>query len=604
MQSNNLLLEKVTRESSIQYNFMCPLTSYKYQLYKPSQLDEQSLQTYSIIYTKSKFDYICQIVSDDAGFYIELQNCATNIITCYQRRFHRSNINRTTLLGILCALWHIAPNSSIKFMLQNLEVAVYLKQYSCKSADQMQQIKNQDIMSKIVQYQDIQFCFRAQSQFEDIFYIRLKINKSSTKQKFYDLGSGIQINSIDVSKFDWVENNVFNKSNEQIDDNSTSLEHNQKIEENITVKLKTSKTSKSSKQKPNYDYICQIVSNDLKYYLELQKTGNQQTECFHGQHDLPDANRTTFHGIIRVLEQIEPKSSILFILLNKQVGSQIIRFQQTMKTQTNQDLQEEIYNKYEGVLMYFQHTLDFDERFFQTLNQNVSSGNTDEASLEPVSEPAHIYLSNAMLNTLTVNQETLQTSHQIHTDCADFNLSHSFNKENSEHCPQEDKVDNVQPRNEHNNSLVDAKCNSLDKLQDQSVVIIESGYFLSLKDNENSEHTTHIISGVGDAQNNLIQSNLNSTNHSINRDYSEYQQNNQNTNQSNQTQKMNNSQLLTSFENANLSFNNSNNNSESSEDPIITKVFQFRKLTVFQAEQFCKVLLEMDLPFQMRKKTE
>ncbi|CAL6043543.1 Conserved_hypothetical protein [Hexamita inflata] len=596
MQSTNIQLEKVTRESNVQYNFMCPLTSYKYQPYKPSQLDEQSLQTYSIIYTKSKFDYICQIVSDESGFYIELQNCQTNIITCYQRRFHRSNINRTTLLGILCALWHITPNSSIKFMLQNLEVAMYLKQYSCKSADQMLKIRNRDIISKIVQYQDIQFCFRAHSQFEDILYIRLKINKQCTKQKFYDLGSGIQINQIDDSKFDWVENNVFNKSNEQINDNSPILDLSQKVEEN---KLNALNSLKSCKQNPNYDYICQMVSNDTKYYLELQKTGNQQTECFHGQHDLPDANRTTFHGIIRVLEQIEPKSSILFILLNKYVGNQIIRFQQTMKTQKNQDLQQEIYNKYEDVLIYFQQTVDFDERFFKTLNQNVSSGNTDETSIEPVSEPAHIYLSNAMLNTFTVNRETIQSSNQIPTGCTDFNLSHSFNKEISEHSPQEDNVDNLQPRNEPNESLVDAKRNFSDKIKDKSAAIIESGYCNSFKDNKNSEQSTHTVSGVGDAQINQIQSNINSTNHSINKDQHSENQQLQVINQQSLAFNSNNSQHSTSFENGfeYLSLN-------SSEDPVVTKVFQFKKLTVFQAKQFCKVLLEMDLPFQLRKKTE
>ncbi|CAL6093101.1 Hypothetical_protein [Hexamita inflata] len=350
-------------EQKIEFNFKCPLSSQSNDQFIKRKYDQFKLKQSQInqIQYNFTFDYKCQIVSDEAGFYLELLNCGENTIQCFQRRFHKSNIYRTTLFGILCALQYIEPGCLIKFILKNQYTAYFLKYFNNISTFENVMQNNIDLLEKIVQYNQIKFCFKVKINFEQRFTDRLELNKENKSLKYYDCGFSDNL-TIDQNQ------------NEQL------VSSNQITSENNSITI--FKRSDVKLNKPNFDFICQIVSNKTRFYLEIKKQNDNTIQCYHGQYDTSTETRITLYGIIQSLQyvtQIKQQYCILFILQYPNAGEQILSYQSNKQFLINSDLLQKIF-EFHDIQFYFQRKCKFESIIMQQLNISLSSHYSDHSS--------------------------------------------------------------------------------------------------------------------------------------------------------------------------------------------------------------------------------
>ncbi|CAL6104409.1 Conserved_hypothetical protein [Hexamita inflata] len=182
----------------IQYDFPCQLASRVRRSrisWDSIYQDVAHVLSHDFLQTSSDFDFICKLVSDPSGFYLELTNTLNIQTICFQRRFITSNQIRTALFGILCALEHVHPSSSVKFILQNGNVVKMFNEFVCRYVSMNWVIpgkknkkKNMDLIVNILRFQNVKFCFEEGEVFEDRFGVRLGLRKNDQSNQYYDLG--------------------------------------------------------------------------------------------------------------------------------------------------------------------------------------------------------------------------------------------------------------------------------------------------------------------------------------------------------------------------------------------------------------------------------
>ncbi|CAL6032073.1 Conserved_hypothetical protein [Hexamita inflata] len=187
-----------TVTNMIQYDFPCQLASRVRRgriSWDSIYQDFTHILSHDFLQTQSDFDFICKLVSDPSGFYLELTNTLNNQVTCFQRRFITSNQVRTALFGILCALEHVDPSSSVKFIIQNGNVVKMFNEFVCRYVSMNWVIpgkknkkKNMDLIVNILRFQNVKFCFEEGEVFEDRFGVRLGLRKNDQSNQYYDLG--------------------------------------------------------------------------------------------------------------------------------------------------------------------------------------------------------------------------------------------------------------------------------------------------------------------------------------------------------------------------------------------------------------------------------
>ncbi|CAL6032089.1 Hypothetical_protein [Hexamita inflata] len=174
-------------------DFTIPLTSQNdSQVLTASDYNAQinKIRDFNIPFATTSFDFMCSVYSDSSNFYLEILDMNYKDITCFKRHFKKSDINRTTLFGIICALHKIPKTQakcSILFVLSNENVAnSLLRIQKCD----INGINNIDLLVPILQFKQYQFGYRFKycDRFDSRFKTRIQLKFPRFCHIYYDLG--------------------------------------------------------------------------------------------------------------------------------------------------------------------------------------------------------------------------------------------------------------------------------------------------------------------------------------------------------------------------------------------------------------------------------
>ncbi|CAL6104381.1 Hypothetical_protein [Hexamita inflata] len=174
-------------------DFTIPLTSQNdSQVLTHSGYNAQinQIDNFNIPFAVTSFDFMCSVYSDSSNFYLEILDMNYKDITCFKRHFKKSDINRTSLFGIICALHQIQKvqaKCSILFVLSNENVANSL--IRIQKCD-INGINNIDLLVPILQFKQLEFSYRFKycDQFDSRFKTRIQLKIIRFCDIYYDLG--------------------------------------------------------------------------------------------------------------------------------------------------------------------------------------------------------------------------------------------------------------------------------------------------------------------------------------------------------------------------------------------------------------------------------
>ncbi|CAL6043417.1 Hypothetical_protein [Hexamita inflata] len=339
---------------------------------------------YKIKSSQAKPDYICQIVSDDSGFYLELENSKQFDILCFKRSYYNSNQNRTVLFGILCALQHVNHNQIVEFQLNNHSVFGNLNGVinqpilNTYSNTQVENVQNIDLLLHTVEqarYYYLNFSFK--SNFDSRFAKRLTVES----KKYYDLGYfGDNI----LTQQQQTEYDLYTRKfiNFGFHCDSICLEPgNINKLKHCSKDYKVSGIYKIKFTDYWFDYVCTIVSDDNGFYLEILNLKIEQVLCYKAKFSLSDVNRTTLYGIMRALQVVEPVSSVLFRLQNQNVVEMLNKI--NGKSIYYMIQYRDIFDcilKYTKIFFKFVALQNVEQTFLDRLTNNIEQCNTGSES--------------------------------------------------------------------------------------------------------------------------------------------------------------------------------------------------------------------------------
>ncbi|CAL6107017.1 Hypothetical_protein [Hexamita inflata] len=255
----------------INFGFHCDFIGLK-----PGNINKQnSLKNskvsgiYKMKFTDYLFDYVCTIVSDENGFYLEILNLKKEQVNSYKARFNL-DVNRTTLYGIMRALQVVEPVSSVLFRLQNQNVVEMLNQINGKSIYYM--IQHRDIFDCILKYTKIFFKFVALQSVEQTFLDRLtnNIEQCITGSESYIASNNDQING-QISK---KSTQIFNKVTEK------QIQFRFQPQTLTRTNLQKEKQINESETEPNFTKIFQLQNLTAEHQKYILKVLMEQNVIF------------------------------------------------------------------------------------------------------------------------------------------------------------------------------------------------------------------------------------------------------------------------------------------------------------------------------------
>ncbi|CAL6080081.1 Conserved_hypothetical protein [Hexamita inflata] len=365
------LKQDMSTYDKINFNFQCDLVSkdpsHTVSHYNYKQCSD-SIRNHKMLFTNGPFDYVCSIVSDESGFYLEVLNIEAEEIQCYQARFHQSNKNRTTLFAILWALQIVDPTSSVIFQLQNKIVLNYFNGPTISKTS----LQNYDILQFIIQYNQVCLKFVQLIVIEERWSNRLLINEDNRYEKYFDIFNETNTKPFlskcnDTYKIETHIEVKFNIGLNSLNNaNQMTMIQYEVCKFNISQYIHKIRFTQSQ---PNY--TCKIVSNNQGFYLEILNNQTAKIKCFKRCYYNSNMNRSTMFGVIFSLQFIQNNYNVLFILDNYQVYSELFRQLEKNQYYSNPDLLIQFLQYSKKFYLNFMFQKQFEQRFTERLVQET-----------------------------------------------------------------------------------------------------------------------------------------------------------------------------------------------------------------------------------------
>ncbi|CAL6043539.1 Ribonuclease_H superfamily [Hexamita inflata] len=588
---------------------------------------KQTVQIYKssdIQLNNPNFDYICQIVSNTRRYYLEIRKIGSKAIECYHGQYDPSTEIRTTLYGIMQVIQHVI-------------------QYDQKKINLLLELQHPNAGHQLHSYQLNNKCDENVDLIEELFKSRNITIYYKFKQKFEQEFEN-QLNSSLSSHFS-------NDSVVALNENASNL--NDKVSSEI-ITLDSFKYAYLQNNNQTFDYICRIFSNQISNYFEIQKTGSETVECYHGQYDPTTETRNTLFGIIRILKYINNKCCILLQTNNHNAGQQMNKFQKNILNQSNKqianyDLLQQIF-QYHGIQMYYKQTHQFENEFVIKLNAILTNKHEDKPVIQEIDCEVNSKLDNQSIKSSvytqlneSINQQELSTSVKQNVKPLDSSISGS-NNQNYQSVLSSVNKSSLQKPNNQSNILVPNKSpiqelnpnsNSI-KCSENSVLSNQSFNSTQSLSNKSSQHSSkefitnlaeqldlsNLSNGLTKKVQEIAQSSIQENNSNVNCQQASNQQDiisivssshSQSIKSIHSTSLSNKSsqepQNITEHSNLKINQNNSHflsgsNSLENEIEPQVTKIFEFQNLSAEQQKTVRKVLMEMDVSFQLLKSAQ